>query len=489
MPGKEGSRRASVSLKSLFHRTKGDRIAATEPRSSLVGLPGQSVSNQSSPASNTPDGETQADGETQGSSQAGISGQEAKLQVWRTNADIWEAAQRRIKSDRHWASFNQRFRDDNELSVDGILAGFSAARELCEAQKWTVEISIGDIKFKPRNVLTRIIQYAESFKEIGGAVAGLDLTKHAGLAWGALQFLITLAVKNESVHDLIDNHEVIANIMCRTSIYAEMYLTRSEIQSSSRISETVCRVYVSVLRYLVAAWHFLEHSKVYHALSSLAPTSPVQEAFSNILKHEQELATWQAAAGAEIVAGSREQIVTLTRKLADLDIPMNRVVRKVENMYDKDQKASTNALLEWISPIQHYDRFEEVRYSLLDGTGQWLLQDELFRSWREQKDELFRSSGIEKDKLLRFCRNRKVNIWRPSGVKSRHDLGMLWLSGKSKFNSSTHLRNTSSRPNSIVYWVMYGGPEPLNLTFLQARKTLVLPEYISIIASLYFSLA
>jgi hypothetical protein len=419
MPGKQGSHQASFPLKSLFRRTKGDRIAATEPRGSVFGLPGPSVSNQSSPAPNTPGDETQQDGETQGSSQVGISGQVAKPQAWRTNADIWEAALCRVKSDRYWTSFNQRFRGDNELSVDGILEGFSAARELCEAQKWTVEIPFGDIKFKPRNVLTRIIQYAESFKEIGGAVAGLDLTKHAGLAWGALQFLVTLAVKNESVHDLIDNHEVIANIMCRTSIYTEMYLSRSEIQSSSKISETVCRVYVSVLRYLVSAWHFLEHSKVYHALSTLAPTSPVQEAFSNILKHEQELATWQAAAGAEVAAGSSEQIAALTRKLADLDIPMNRVVRGVENMHDKEQKASKNALLEWISPIQHYDRFEEVRYSLLDGTGQWLLQDELFRSWREPM----------------------YSIWRLFNAGSRRDPGLLWLSGKSEFNSSLLTRS------------------------------------------------
>jgi hypothetical protein len=405
MSGKQGSRRASFLLKPLFHRTKGDQIAITEPRGSVFEFPGLSVNNQSSPAPITPGDETQPDGEARGSSQAGIPGQVAKPQVWRTNADIWEAAQCRIQSDRHWTSFNQRFRGDSELSVDGILEGFSAARELCEAQKWTVKIPIGDVKFKPRDVLTRIIQYAESFKEIGSAVAGLDLTKHAGLAWGALQFLVTLAVKNESVHDLIDNHEVIANIMCRTSIYAEIYLTRSEIQSSSKISETVCRVYVSVLRYLMSAWHFLEHSKYYHALSTLAPTSPVQEAFSIILKHEQELAMWQAAAGAEITAGSSEQIAALTHKLTDLGIPMNRIVRKVENMHDEDQKASKNALLGWISPIQHCDRFEEIRYSFLDGTGQWLLQDKLFRSWR-----------------------------------STYSPGMLWLSGKSEFNFSLLIR-------------------------------------------------
>lgn len=105
-------------------------------------------------------------------------------------------AREELVVDKKWKDFEAHFRNDQgEVTIDEILARFENDKALIEEKQWAINVPlpvVNDIKIKPRKIYETIVSYAESFKDIGNAIANCDPTKHAVLAWNVLQYLVSV---------------------------------------------------------------------------------------------------------------------------------------------------------------------------------------------------------------------------------------------------------------------------------------------------------
>jgi hypothetical protein len=107
---------------------------------------------------------------------------------------LWTKARGRLASDQRWTAFEAHFETlRGSLTITDILQGFEDDRNLFEKEQLSINIPFAAGKsFKPRDVFAKIISYLENFKDIGGAIAACDPTKHAPIAWNILQYLVSV---------------------------------------------------------------------------------------------------------------------------------------------------------------------------------------------------------------------------------------------------------------------------------------------------------
>ena len=68
-------------------------------------------------------------------------------------------------------------------------------------------------------------------------------------------------------------------------------------------------------------------------------------------------------------------------------------VHNVSNHYVVDQRSK---ILDWLSPLEPHTRHQDIRNSRVADVGDWLLETDEFRSWRD-------GSGGEVNNATLFC--------------------------------------------------------------------------------------
>jgi hypothetical protein len=200
--------------------------------------------------------------------------------------ELWDKAEAELQKEKDWSAFQAEFRKDpsnsGTLSMENILARFEELKTAKDDEKWAATTIRGKA-IRPRDVFDKIVGYAREFKDLGAALAKPDPTQSASLAWGILQFFVTvrrlpltpivpdinaqpqLAVKNQEIRDLVDNHERVASLMYRSAIYAKLYLDTSAEGAAFKcrplMEESLSAVYASILKYFMVSWKFLEQNK------------------------------------------------------------------------------------------------------------------------------------------------------------------------------------------------------------------------------------
>lgn len=112
------------------------------------------------------------------------------------NEELWDQAQAQLHDEEPWKAFESEFRDDpnnpGTLSMEGIVASFTSLKATKDKEKW-VAITINGKAIRPRDVVDSIVGFASDFKDLGDTLAGCDPTQSAGLAWGILQFFVSVS--------------------------------------------------------------------------------------------------------------------------------------------------------------------------------------------------------------------------------------------------------------------------------------------------------
>jgi hypothetical protein len=202
---------------------------------------------------------------------------------------LWKKAQAVVRADdtKEWFRFESTFESTDLPSFDEIIKRLEDTIQECENHKWRVPIPLSGSVITPRDVLDKIVGYAEAFKAVGSTVASLDPTQSAGLAWNALQFLVTLAVKNQRTRDLVEKHETVSNLVFRCSVYVALYVDVEPVdctnESVRRLSDAILTAYTRVLRYLMAALNFVGRGKV--RMYSLRPSLALKSLLHALLRH------------------------------------------------------------------------------------------------------------------------------------------------------------------------------------------------------------
>jgi len=184
------------------------------------------------------------------------------------NSELWRKAQAIVRADypNEWSRFQEEYAGSSESDLETIVEALKRTIQECENNRWTVTVPISGSVLTPRKVLDKIVGYAEAFKDLGSSVAAIDPTQSAGVAWNALQFLVSLAVKNRRIHELVEQHETVSNVVFRCSVYAALHLDAPPANGADetirKLGDAITTVYVRVLRYLMAALSFLGAGKI-----------------------------------------------------------------------------------------------------------------------------------------------------------------------------------------------------------------------------------
>ncbi len=93
---------------------------------------------------------------------------------------------------------------------------------------------------------------------------------------------------------------------------------------------------------------------------------------------------------------SADVLATLTKQLdtfqllGDIDRRTRSMEQSMTNqariMSDDRAKEERNRALDWLSTVKHEQKHHDIRMPRMDGTGEWLLKEASFRSWRDNSD-------------------------------------------------------------------------------------------------------
>lgn len=101
------------------------------------------------------------------------------------NDVLWRTAVENVRKEVHWRTWRE-FEDDlggrEPIQLSQIISRLKRTIQDCEDRKWRVQMPVGSTVVTPRDVLDKIVGYAEAFKDIGGTLASIDPTQSAGLA-------------------------------------------------------------------------------------------------------------------------------------------------------------------------------------------------------------------------------------------------------------------------------------------------------------------
>lgn len=97
------------------------------------------------------------------------------------------------EKDPGWNEFSQELLlNTTFVNIDVILGRFRQAQAQAEVDKWRLPVSRDGKWIVPRDALDKVVEYANTFKQVGATIAAADPTQHAPLAWGLVQFLVTV---------------------------------------------------------------------------------------------------------------------------------------------------------------------------------------------------------------------------------------------------------------------------------------------------------
>lgn len=92
-----------------------------------------------------------------------------------------------------WKKFQDDLKPSDEFSIDIVLETLHEKKTAIEEDQLVYVMQDGK-RIIFRDVIDKMIGWAGAFKDIGTAVAAFDPTKHAGLAWGSVQVLVTVSL-------------------------------------------------------------------------------------------------------------------------------------------------------------------------------------------------------------------------------------------------------------------------------------------------------
>ena len=78
--------------------------------------------------------------------------------------------------------------------------------------------------------------------------------------------------------------------------------------------------------------------------------------------------------------GNRHQ--QLRNVLDDLQKPIDRMQKQISDIQDGFQEEERRKILNWLSEQPYIQHHNNVKRDILEGTGSWLLKDDMLLDWR-----------------------------------------------------------------------------------------------------------
>lgn len=269
--------------------------------------------------------------------------------------------------------------------LDVATAALKAAqgkRETCLKERWQFKKSNGEIIIV-RDVLEKIVKWVNKFKEVGDNAVQYD-TAHAALPWAGVRFLLLVAVNDIQIFGaMAENLEVVSRLIACYTVFEKLYLSRSS-GAIDQVEESLIKLYASILTFLAEAIRYYEDKtlgimnfRTHHVIHKL---TFIVRTFKSLLRDtENPMMQKMIAQEAEVLKLARLLDTETLINIQEIVVRLSEQARISEKTVQEQQMQE---IRRWISSIDFTSLHETVCETRLAGTGKWLLDNPVYRSWR-----------------------------------------------------------------------------------------------------------
>ncbi|ORY58533.1 uncharacterized protein BCR38DRAFT_489446 [Pseudomassariella vexata] len=254
------------------------------------------------------------------------------------------------------------------------------AKQRCERMAWRFKRKSGEVVIA-RDVLAKVARWIEHFKAVGDTIVQYD-PAHAALPWAGVRFVLQICVDHFETHAfLLEAIPAIAQQICRCALMEEL-LMPSLSDAAEELKRALVKLYASILTYQARVKAYFQKSTTVQILQSLqGEPSKFESAFKAILDAQADVERCFQIAS---VQEQLKRLAQLKDAFAKLEIPINRWSDGLVKITDKLDRLRRKDILQWISEEQYLQHHKREQESFLEGTGEWLLSNPVFKQWKEE---------------------------------------------------------------------------------------------------------
>ncbi|UQC89065.1 uncharacterized protein CLUP02_14593 [Colletotrichum lupini] len=241
-----------------------------------------------------------------------------------------------------------------------------------------------------RDYLEKIIAWVERFKAVGDTAVQYDPT-HAALPWACVRFFLQAAVDNVRAFGIMaENMSQVVNLIAQSAIVEDLYLGRN-LKIARLLEQSLTRLYARILRFLDRTANYYSNGTVKNLAKSALGDLEATKSISDLVAVEQdEIERCMGIAEAEIrelAAAESEQAQSqyttdMKKILSALKSPICRIAADTSQLLKLSQETDRQTILRSLSTLPYPSHHQAAVRGRLDGSGEWLLHHQAFRSWR-----------------------------------------------------------------------------------------------------------
>lgn len=241
-----------------------------------------------------------------------------------------------------------------------------------------------------RDYLEKIIAWVERFKAVGDVAVQYD-PAHAALPWACVRFFLQAAVDNVRAFGIMaENMSQVVNLIAQSAIVEDLYLGRN-LRVARLLEQSLTRLYARILRFLDRTAKYYSDGTIKNLAKSALGDLEATQSLSDLVAVEQdEIERYMGIAEGEVrelAAAESEQAhsqyaTDMKKILFGLKSPICRIAADTSQLVKLFQEADRVAILRSLSTLPYPSHHQAAVRGRLDGSGEWLLHHQAFRSWR-----------------------------------------------------------------------------------------------------------
>lgn len=203
--------------------------------------------------------------------------------------------------------------------------------------------------------------------------------------WPCITALLQIPAKiKEHMAVLLQITETVTRVIARGLVFEECYTKIDAsadayaVRAAHLVRESLIGLYTAAIRLLCKAANALDHNSWSRIVESILHPKDMQDAQDCFSKLEQRLAS-DAQVGE--AASAHQKHKDLVCRLQQLDSPILRIDRRVDDILQEVVREKELKQLHWLSTVPYSGHHKDIVEHMLDNTCSWILEHEKFQEW------------------------------------------------------------------------------------------------------------
>ncbi|OAA82015.1 Ankyrin repeat-containing domain protein [Akanthomyces lecanii RCEF 1005] len=265
-------------------------------------------------------------------------------------------------------------------------------QQLAEEKAWKFEF--GGRRIVLRDVVEKIVSWINVFKSLGDIASSADPI-HAGIPWAVIRVVLQVATADvEQNGQILVAVELATSIMNRGKIYEGLYLSPGHMSNGPEyavealrdLQKGITRMYSQILSIMISYVKMMETGTVARAFKAALDPSHFSGMMADLGKLEDRCEMAANNCERHVSSNSRNLQDANFRKLREmLKEHMERNTAQMSRFWKKLDDEDRCKVFLWLSDVPYETDHYNATKGRVEGTGQWLLDNGKYHSWRNAK--------------------------------------------------------------------------------------------------------